>query len=57
MFANVPQATYDYTAHGDGSEFTLRRNRQAFEWVDLVPGKADRSRDASICRARSSARR
>jgi isopentenyl diphosphate isomerase/L-lactate dehydrogenase-like FMN-dependent dehydrogenase len=40
MFANLPLAIYDYTAHGDGSEFTLRRNRQAFEWVDLVPGKA-----------------
>ena len=39
MFANVPLATYDYTAHGDGSEFTVRRNRQAFEWVDLVPGR------------------
>ena len=32
--------TYDYTAHGDGSEFTVRRNREAFGWVDLVPGKA-----------------
>src|SRR6186713_2445045 len=40
MFANLPLTVYDYTAHGDGSEFTLRRNRQAFEWVDLVPGKA-----------------
>ncbi len=40
MFANVPLPVYDYTAHGDGSEFTLRRNRQAFEWVDLLPGKA-----------------
>jgi isopentenyl diphosphate isomerase/L-lactate dehydrogenase-like FMN-dependent dehydrogenase len=39
MFANIPQATYDYTAHGDASEFTLRRNRQAFDWVDLVPGR------------------
>ncbi|MCC7007650.1 MAG: alpha-hydroxy-acid oxidizing protein [Acidobacteria bacterium] len=37
MFANVPQQVYDYTAHGDGSEFTLQRNRRAFEWVDLVP--------------------
>ena len=37
MFANIPLSVYDYTAHGDGSEFTLRRNRQAFEWVDLVP--------------------
>jgi isopentenyl diphosphate isomerase/L-lactate dehydrogenase-like FMN-dependent dehydrogenase len=40
MFANVPQAVYDYTAHGDGGEWNLRRNRQAFDWVDLVPGKA-----------------
>ena len=40
MFANVPLAIYDYTAHGDGSEFTVRRNRQAFDWVDLVPGRA-----------------
>src|SRR6185503_10140034 len=39
MFANVPLSVYDYTAHGDGSEFTLRRNREAFEWVDLAPGK------------------
>ena len=38
MFANIPLSIYDYTAHGDGSEFTLRRNRQAFDWVDLVPG-------------------
>lgn len=40
MFANVPLATYNYTAHGDGSEFTLRRNREAFDWVELVPGRA-----------------
>jgi len=45
MFANVPLSVYDYTAHGDGSEFTLRRNREAFDWVDLVPGKPiERSR-------------
>jgi isopentenyl diphosphate isomerase/L-lactate dehydrogenase-like FMN-dependent dehydrogenase len=40
MFANIAQSVYDYTAHGDGGEWNLRRNRQAFEWVDLVPGKA-----------------
>jgi len=39
MYANISQATYDYTAHGDGGENSLRRNRQAFDWVDLVPGK------------------
>jgi isopentenyl diphosphate isomerase/L-lactate dehydrogenase-like FMN-dependent dehydrogenase len=47
MFANVPLSIYDYTAHGDGSEFTLRRNRQAFEWVDLVPGSNVKAVDAS----------
>ena len=40
MFANVPQSVYDYTAHGDGGEWNLRRNRQAFDWVDLIPGTA-----------------
>ena len=37
LFGNVPVKTYDYTAHGDGSEFTLRRNRQAFDWVSIAP--------------------
>jgi 4-hydroxymandelate oxidase len=34
---NLLPTIYEYTAHGDGSEFTLRRNRQAFVWVDIVP--------------------
>ena len=34
--ANVPLSTYDYTAHGTESEFTLYRNRDAFDWVDLI---------------------
>ena len=37
---NVILPVYDYTAHGDGSEFTLRRNRQAFDWVDILPARA-----------------
>ena len=37
FFGNVLLPIYDYTAHGDGSEFTLRRNRQAFDWVDILP--------------------
>jgi 4-hydroxymandelate oxidase len=37
---NLPTTIFDYTAHGDGDEWTLRRNRLAFDWVDLVPGKA-----------------
>src|ERR1700744_4928926 len=40
FFGNVLLPVYDYTAHGDGSEFTLRRNRQAYEWVDMVPARA-----------------
>jgi len=40
FFGNVLLPIYDYTAHGDGSEFTLRRNRQAFDWVDIVPARA-----------------
>ena len=40
FFGNVPLQVYDYTAHGDGSEFTLRRNRQAYDWVDIVPARA-----------------
>ena len=39
FFGNVPLRVYDYTAHGDGSEFTLRRNREAFDWVDILPAR------------------
>src|ERR1700682_3037787 len=34
--ANVTQVAYDTTAHGADSEFTMRRNREVFEWVDVV---------------------
>ena len=40
FFGNVVRPIYDYTAHGDASEFTLRRNRQAFDWVDIMPAQA-----------------
>lgn len=36
-FAKLPRYAYDYTAYGEGSEFTLRRNREAFDWVTLTP--------------------
>jgi 4-hydroxymandelate oxidase len=39
-YANMTLERFDYMAHGDGSEWTLRRNRQAFDWVDILPGKA-----------------
>ena len=39
FFGNVTQPVYDYTAHGDGSEFTLRRNREAFDWVDVLAAR------------------
>jgi 4-hydroxymandelate oxidase len=35
-FSNMLHARYDYMAHGSDSEFTLRRNREAFQWVELV---------------------
>lgn len=34
---NVSQTVYDYTAHGADSESNIRRNRDAFDWVDIVP--------------------
>ena len=41
-YAKLPRQIYDYTAHGEGSEFTLRRNREAYDWVELTPrGIAD----------------
>lgn len=48
-FANLPRFAYDYMAHGCDGEFTLRRNRQAFEWVELVerPAAPAASVDAS----------
>jgi len=33
---NVTQFIYETTAHADGSEFNLRRNRQVFDWVDIL---------------------
>jgi len=35
--SKIPREAYDYTAHGETSEFTMRRNRQAFDWVQLIP--------------------
>jgi len=37
---NLLATISEYTAHGDGSEFTLRRNRQAFDSVDILPARA-----------------
>ena len=34
--AKLTRAIYDYTVYGSGGEFTLRRNREAFDWVDLI---------------------
>ena len=36
-YAKLPRDAYDYTALGVQGEFTLRRNRQAFDWVELLP--------------------
>lgn len=36
-WAKAPRSAYDYFAYGVDSEFTMRRNREAFNWVDLMP--------------------
>jgi isopentenyl diphosphate isomerase/L-lactate dehydrogenase-like FMN-dependent dehydrogenase len=35
--AKIPRESYDYMSYGVDGEFTLRRNREAFDWVGLVP--------------------
>lgn len=39
-YANIPRAYADYMMQGADGEWTARRNRHAFDWVDLVPGNA-----------------
>ena len=36
-FAKLPRQSYDYPVLWRDGEFTLRRNREAFDWVELVP--------------------
>jgi 4-hydroxymandelate oxidase len=36
-YSKLPRTVSDYTAYGTDGEFTLRRNREAFDWVELVP--------------------
>jgi 4-hydroxymandelate oxidase len=36
-YAKIPRDAYDYTAQGVDGEWTLRRNREAFDWVGIVP--------------------
>jgi 4-hydroxymandelate oxidase len=38
-YAKQPRSAYDYPAYGADSEFTLRRNREAFGWVELAPAR------------------
>jgi isopentenyl diphosphate isomerase/L-lactate dehydrogenase-like FMN-dependent dehydrogenase len=40
FYAKAPRYNYDYTAYGTDGEFTLRRNREAFDWVKLIPNRA-----------------
>lgn len=36
-YAKIARQAYDYMSWGADGEFTLRRNREAFDWVGLVP--------------------
>jgi 4-hydroxymandelate oxidase len=42
-FAKLIRSIYDYTAYGSGGEFTMRRNREAFDWADLIPAPSPAS--------------
>src|SRR5690348_14958234 len=35
-YAKILREPYDFMAHGADSEFTLRRNREVYDWVELV---------------------
>ncbi len=32
----IIRSAYDYSSYGAGGEFTLRRNREAFDWVEVI---------------------
>jgi 4-hydroxymandelate oxidase len=36
-YARLNREVYTYTSYGAEGEFTLRRNREAFDWVELIP--------------------
>lgn len=36
-YYKLTREAFDYTARGSEGEFTLRRNRKAFDWVELIP--------------------
>ena len=36
-YAKMLRQNSDFMGHGAEGEFTMRRNRQAFDWVELVP--------------------
>lgn len=36
-YERLDRETYNFTARGGASEFTVRRNREAFDWVRLLP--------------------
>jgi isopentenyl diphosphate isomerase/L-lactate dehydrogenase-like FMN-dependent dehydrogenase len=37
---NLVRTTYETTNHGDGSEWNMHRNRDAFDWIDVVRAAA-----------------
>jgi len=38
-YSKQPRTSYDYLAYGVDGEFTMRRNRQAFDWAEIVPNR------------------
>jgi 4-hydroxymandelate oxidase len=43
-YARLPRAAYDYPMSTTDSGFTKRRNREAFDWVELVPRRLTAAR-------------
>ena len=36
-YEKLPRSAYNSTAYGAAGEFTLRRNREVFKWIELIP--------------------
>jgi 4-hydroxymandelate oxidase len=48
-YTKQTRAVYDYRAYGSDGEFTLRRNREAFDWVELIPKRVASGPVSTAC--------
>src|SRR5438128_10133091 len=56
-YVKILREPYDFMAHGADSDGTLRRNREAYEWVELgargVTGAASINSRSGLCGAKT----